>query len=110
MNYLETLVRDYYHQDYEMDGGRWGALDVFIDNFGGSEAAVALIREIDRLFEASGSDDDRVSDHIAKLGIQIMPSASEKNYAGWLRQVRARAENMLLAQPGGRREDRDDAE
>ena len=95
MNYLEQFVRGYMHQDFDLYGGEWGALDVFVEDHGGAVAAENLVRDIDDLDSATGGDDERITAQLDAWGIGIVPSPAEGTYRGWLSEVRKRAVSLL---------------
>ncbi|WP_055787068.1 contact-dependent growth inhibition system immunity protein [Williamsia sp. Leaf354] len=91
MNYLEQLVKGYLHEDFDLYGDEWGALAVFVSEYGGTVAVENLVSDIDDLLSAAGGDDGKIADQLRAWGIGIVPSPEEETYRGWLGEVRKRA-------------------
>ena len=85
---LEHFIGAYLHQDFDVDGDEWGALQTFLGDEGTARAR-ELADDIDRVL-ARFADENGVREALLGMGLGFSPEVDGETCRGWLVRVRER--------------------
>lgn len=91
---LEHLMGAYFHQDFDLQGGLWGTLELYLSDE--RETARLLPDEIRQLLATVASDAE-IEPYLGRLGSCVYLGNSELTYRAWLEEIARRA--AALSEP-----------